>query len=282
MLLHGVDALHAAAGQATAIPGFTAYNLETVKAVCAAAESTGLPVILQAGSSGFRHAGRQPLAGLAIAAAQASGAHIGVHLDHSRDPDEITACIDLGYTSVMVDGSTLPFAENVDLTRRIVTRAHAAGVWVEAELGALAGDEDVSTDATATAVTDPEEAARFVEQTGVDALAVAVGNVHGLTGDPVSLDLERLEAIRAACPVPLVLHGASGLPSEEVHAALDRGVAKVNVNTELRRAFLTAVAENLPAASPGHDLTGVLAAARRAVDATARATALMLARLPCP
>jgi tagatose 1,6-diphosphate aldolase GatY/KbaY len=278
MLLHGTDALHRAATNATAIPGFTAYNLETAQAICAAAESAGVPVILQAGASAFRHAGREPLAHLALLAAQTSRGAVGVHLDHSRDLDEITTCIELGYTSVMVDGSHLPFADNVALTRTVVTRAHASGVWVEAELGALAGDEDVSTDARAAACTDPAEAARFAEATGVDALAVAVGNVHGLTTKPVRLDIERLAAIRGACPVPLVLHGASGLPPEDLHAAMDRGVAKVNVNTELRRAFLAAVHRRLKVASTGHDLAGLLSAGRQAVQDTAHEIALLLDR----
>jgi tagatose 1,6-diphosphate aldolase GatY/KbaY len=280
MLLHGTGALRRAAASGTAIPGFTAYNLETAQAICAAAESAGVPVILQAGASGFRHAGREQLARLALVAAQTSQGAVGVHLDHSRDLEEITACIRLGYTSVMVDGSHLPFTENVALTRTVVSWAKPAGVWVEAEIGALAGDEDVSTDARATAYTDPVEAARLVEETGVDALAVAVGNVHGLTTEPVRLDVDRLAAIRAACPVPLVLHGASGLPPGDLHAALDQGVAKVNVNTELRRAFLTAVRQRLEAASAGHDLAGLLAAGRQAVQHTAHDIALLLARRP--
>src|SRR6266545_4343314 len=213
MLLHGVEVLQRASGNATAVPGFTAYNLETAQAICAVAESAGVPVILQAGASGFRYAGREHLARLALHAADACDGDVGVHLDHSRGLDEITACIELGYTSVMVDGSHLPFAENVALARAVVDRAHGSGVWVEAELGALAGDEDVSINAASNAKTDPAEAARFVEQTGVDALAVAVGNVHGLTDTPARLDIDRLQAIHQVCPVPLVLHGASGLPA---------------------------------------------------------------------
>ncbi len=274
MLLRGAGVLTEAARGRTAVAGFTAYNLETVQAIRAAAEATGAPVILQAGASGFRHGG-WALAHLALAAAADSSARIGVHLDHSRDLEEIRACLDLGYTSVMVDGSHLPFRENVELTREAAELAHAAGAWVEGELGALAGDEDRSTDARSGAFTDPREAARFVEETGVDALAVAVGNVHGFTSTPVRLDFDRLAEIHASCPVPLVLHGASGLPPADREAALDRGVAKVNVNTELRQAFLAAVEEALP--DDGHDLAGVLAAGRRAVERVAHRTALELA-----
>jgi fructose-bisphosphate aldolase class II/tagatose 1,6-diphosphate aldolase GatY/KbaY len=265
MLLHGTDALKQAAHAGHALPGFVAYNLETVQGITAAAEAAGRPVLIQAGSSAFKHAGREALMRLALDAAAHSTARLGVHLDHSRDLDEITACLDAGYTSVMVDGSHLPFAENVALTWEAVRRARDHGAWVEAELGALPGDEDVSTDAVAqtAAMTAPRQAAEFVAATGVDALAV--GNVHGFTKHPVRLDLERLAAIHEAVPVPLVLHGASGLPVEELHGALARGVAKVNVNAELRRACLEATRAALPAALPGSDVVSLWAAGRDAV-----------------
>ena len=267
MLLHGTDALKEAAASGHALPGFVAYNLETVQGITAAAEAAGRPVVIQAGSSPFKHAGREALMRLALDAAARSTAPLGVHLDHSRDLDEITACLEAGYTSVMVDGSHLPFAENIALTKEAVRRARGHGAWVEAELGALPGDEDVSTDATAqaAAMTDPQQAAAFVSATGVDALAVAVGNVHGFTRHPVRLDLERLAAIHEAVPVPLVLHGASGLPVDELHGALARGVAKVNVNAELRRAFLEATRVTLPSALPGSDVVSLWAAGRDAV-----------------
>lgn len=272
MLLHGTDALKQAAATGHALPGFVVYNLETVQGITAAAEAAGTPVLIQAGSSPFKHAGREALMRLALDAAEDSAtARLGVHLDHSRDLDEITACLETGYTSVMVDGSHLPFAENIALTKEAVRRARHHGAWVEAELGALPGDEDVSTDAVATeaAMTDPVRAAEFVAATGVDALAVAVGNVHGFTRDPVRLDLDRLASLHELVPVPLVLHGASGLPVEELHGALARGVAKVNVNAELRRAYLEAVRTALPAALPGSDAVSVWAAGRDAVRDTA-------------
>ncbi|MFI2722542.1 ketose-bisphosphate aldolase [Streptomyces collinus] len=267
MLLHGTDALKQAAAAGHALPGFVAYNLETVQGVTAAAEAAGRPVVIQAGSSPFKHAGREALIRLALDAAARSTAPLGVHLDHSRDLDEITACLKAGYTSVMVDGSHLPFAENIALTKEAVRRARDHGAWVEAELGALPGDEDVSTDAVApaAAMTDPQQAAEFESATGVGALAVAVGNVHGFTKHPVRLDLERLAAIHNAVTVPLVLHGASGLPVEELHGALAQGVAKVNVNAELRRAYLEATRVTLPSALPGSDVVSLWAAGRDAV-----------------
>jgi len=274
----GLKALTTAYETGYALPGFVAYNLETVQAIVAAAEAhssrsnhPGHPVLIQAGSSAFKHAGREPLMRLALDAAAHSDAPLGVHLDHSRDLDEITACLRAGYTSVMVDGSHLPFAENIALTREAVRRARDHEAWVEAELGALAGDEDVSMNANTStaAMTDPSQAAEFVAETGVDALAVAVGNVHGFTSAPVCLDLDRLATIRSSTPVPLVLHGASGLPPQQLLGALSRGVAKVNVNAELRRAYLQAVSAQLPTALPGSDAVSIWSAGREAVTETA-------------
>jgi len=145
MLARGPALVLEARAAGRAVPAFTVYTLESVRAVCDAAERTGLPVILQAGSSSYGETSRSILAAAALAAARDASVPVGVHLDHSTDPEEIRDCLALGYTSVMVDGSQLPFAENVALTRAVVAHAHDAGVWVEAELGALAGDEDAST-----------------------------------------------------------------------------------------------------------------------------------------
>lgn len=280
-LLHGTDALHDAARNRRALAGLVAYNLETVQAIIAAAEQTGLPLILQAGSSAFKHAGRETLAALAVQAARRSPASIGVHLDHSRDLDEIAACIRAGYTSIMFDGSHLPFDQNVAHTRAAAVLAHDAGVWIEAELGSIAGDEDVSTDAVPhTSLTDPGQAAEFVAATGVDALAVSVGTVHGNTTRPIHLDLHRLEAIHSATPVPLVLHGASGVPTAQLSAVIARGVAKINVNTELRSAYLEAVADLFPQALSNSDAVATWTVARTAVMQTAaRIVTLFAGRL---
>lgn len=241
MLARGTSILTEARSEGSAIAGITAYTLESIRAICAAAEQTGRAVVIQAGSSSFRGVGREPLAAAALAAAAASSVPIGVHLDHATDPQEISACIALGYTSVMFDGSHLPFEENVALTRSVVEEAAAADVWVEAELGGLSGDEDASSNAEAGELTDPDQAAEFAERTGVDALAVAVGTVHGFTSRPVHVDLPRLHRISALTSIPLVLHGASGLPDAVITAALAAGVAKVNINAELRRAHLSAL-----------------------------------------
>ncbi|HWE13479.1 MAG TPA: class II fructose-bisphosphate aldolase [Solirubrobacteraceae bacterium] len=271
MLVRGNAPLQAAHAERRAIAAFSVYNLEQVRAVCRAATGERTHVIIQAGSSAFAHAGRAPLAALAVAAAHECDAQLGVHLDHSHDLEEIQACLEAGYSSVMIDGSGLAFDQNVGLTSRVVELAHPYGAWVEAELGAIAGDEDRSAEVQpASMMTSPSLAAAFVQATAVDALAVAVGNVHGIPAKAVSLDLERLAAIREHTDLPLVLHGASGLPDDQVRDAIGLGVAKVNVNTELRRAYRVAaiaLASNPPA---GDSLSDLLAPVIDAVEAVAR------------
>jgi ketose-bisphosphate aldolase len=258
MLATGTDILR----RGRAVAAITTYTLESTVAIVRAAERRQRPVLLSAGVSSYGAVGREPLAAAALAAARAAAVPVGVHLDHCRDPAEIDACLALGYTSVMIDGSHLPFEENVALTRAVVARAHAAGAWVEAELGALTGDEDRSGEAAAGEMTDPEQAAELAERTGVDALAVAVGNVHGFTPEPVRLDLARLRAIAAVCSAPLVLHGASGLPEADLRGAVEAGVVKVNVNAELRRAHIQALEADV-----GDD---VRALQQRAIEAMTR------------
>ncbi len=269
MLSRGTETLEKAAAGGWALPAFATYNLEMVQAVVTAAEQTNRPVIMLAGSSHFNHAGRSALMAMALHAAETSTAAVGVHLDHCRDLDEIALCVAAGYSSVMVDGSHLPFRDNIELTKAAIAIAHP-GVWVEAELGAIPGDEDISTDAVVNeAMTDPQQAAEFVERTGVDALAVSVGNVHGLTSTPIVLDLERLATIHQAIPIPLVLHGASGLPDRQLTEAVLCGVAKVNINTELRQAYLAAVKDVLPRVLSTHDSVALWRAGREAVTAAA-------------
>jgi ketose-bisphosphate aldolase len=278
MLATGTTLLTDARAGRRAIAAITTYTLESTRAICLAAERTGQPVMLQAGSGSFGAVGRAPLAAAALASAREAAVPVGVHLDHCKDPAEIDACLELGYSSVMIDGSHLEFEDNVALTRAVVERAHAAGAWVEAELGALAGDEDssgdVDVDVEPGAMTDPDQAAEFAARTGIDALAVAVGNVHGFTPVPVRLDLARLRAIAAATPVPLVLHGASGLPEEDLLGAVAAGVVKVNINAELRRAHLTALATGM--AEAGDD---VRALQHRAIEAMAKIAAAKIGLL---
>ena len=265
MLARGTQLLRAARQDGHALGAFTTYNLECTQAIIAAAERLRTPVIVQAGAAAFAYAGREPLAAMVLAIAAKSPVAVGVHLDHSRDLEEIASCIALGYTSVMIDGSNLPFKSNIAITREAVTLAHDSGVWIEGELGSIGGDENISINADRTSqMTDPELVRTFINETGVDALAVAVGNVHGITTD-VEIDLARLRAVQDETSVPLVLHGASGLQDEVLRAVVRIGVAKINVNTELRRAFFDGLRHGLSTAE-GDSIDAVMRPARRAVE----------------
>jgi tagatose 1,6-diphosphate aldolase GatY/KbaY len=253
-----------------AVIGFSIYNLEQGIAVVRAAEHEQLPVLLQAGSSAFAYSGRAALAQLAVGLRSEAFTPVGVHLDHCTDLAEIDACLEFGYTSVMFDGSALPLDDNIRLTCQVVARAREHGAWVEAELAGIAGDEDRTAAASASAFTDPEVAARFVERTGVDALAVAIGNVHGVPAAPVRLDFDLLERIRDTVDVPLVLHGASGLPDEDIQQAIGLGVAKLNVNTELRRAFRDALLQTAVSPPDSDSLPALLAPVVSATEQAAR------------
>ena len=245
MLVAMTALLTAAQADGYAVGAFNVYNLEGVRAVVTAAEETRSPAILQLHPAALRHGG-PPLVALCLAAARASAVPLSVHLDHSTSADAIRAALDAGVPSIMADGSHLSYAENVAFTREMAALAQARGAAVEAELGRLTGSEDdVTVAAYEARLTDPMQAADFVARTGVEALAVCIGNVHGPYRDRPSLDFERLAAIRAAVSVPLVLHGASGLPESLVRRAITRGVCKFNVNTEVRAAYVDALREQL-------------------------------------
>jgi ketose-bisphosphate aldolase len=240
-LARGVELLRQARHDGRAVAAMTVYSLEWMRGICDAAEALSAPVILQAGSAGFASVGWQGLATASLAVAKAASVAVGVHLDHSRDLEEVRQCVSLGYSSVMFDAADLEFAENVARTKAVVLVAHANDVWVEGELGFVAGDESVSNEVTAASLTTPDKAEEYVARTGIDALAVSIGNVHGMASTAVRLDFERLRAVRAVVDVPLVLHGTSGLDDRDLAEAVRLGIAKVNINTELRRAYLEAV-----------------------------------------
>lgn len=261
----GLDELTSARREGRGIVAATAYDTVGIEAIVAAGERSGRPVIAQIGSSAFRHVDEAGLIAAARAVIDRSPSPVGLHLDHSRSLEEIRRCLDSGYTSVMADGSHLDFAGNVALTTAAVELARSYDAWVEAELGRIDGDEDRSTAvADSGGLTHPDEAGRFVADTGVDALAVSVGNVHGRPAAPVRIRLDLLGSLAEAVQVPLVLHGVSGIDGETLAAACHLGVAKFNVNADLRAAYLGAVAEW--AREPGgDDLLGALRLARRRV-----------------
>jgi tagatose 1,6-diphosphate aldolase GatY/KbaY len=243
MLVSTAELLKGARQGGYAIGAFNVYNLEGASAVVAAAEAARSPVMLQILPTALQHGG-PPLVALCLSAAGEASVPMSVHLDHSPSADDIQAALDTGLTSVMADGSHLPFSDNVAFTRHIADLVHERGGIVEAELGRLTGTEDGLTIPEYEArLTNPGEAADFVAQTDADALAVCIGNVHGRYPGEPDLDFERLDAIRNTVAVPLVLHGASGLPEAMVRRSIELGVTKFNVNTEVRAAYLEAVRE---------------------------------------
>ena len=249
-----------------AIGAFNVNNMEIVQGIVDAAKIEQAPLILQVSAGARKYARPAYLVKLVEAAIEDSGLDICLHLDHGEDFDICKKCVDDGFTSVMVDGSKHPFEENIELTKKVVEYAHAHGVVVEAELGKLAGVEDnISVDERSAKFTDPDEAREFVERTGVDSLAIAIGTSHGaykFKGDPY-LDFERLKEIHALIPeTPLVLHGAStvlrefvdrcneyggeipgaqGVPEEMIREATKYGICKVNIDTDLRLAMTAEV-----------------------------------------
>lgn len=226
-----------------AVPGFCVWNAETMAAVLAAAQSERAPVILMCGPSEFSLLPPKLLADLARRAVQEVDIPVALHLDHGDHLDRCRECLEAGFSSVMIDASARPLAENVALTRQVVEWARPFGATVEGELGILGRADGATAEGTeepfpaSSGLTDPEEAAAFVQQTGVDALAVAIGNAHGLYSGLPQFDFERLERIAARVPVPLVLHGGSGTPEADLQRAIRTGICKVNVASELVRAF---------------------------------------------
>ena len=225
-----------------AVAAFNIHNLETLKAVIKAASDMRAPLILQTTPGTVKHAGLKYLVAMADAASQETGLPIALHLDHSEDLDLLKECADGGYTSVMYDGSKLPFEQNIAGTKEAVEYAHARGVQVEAELGRLGGrEENINVTDYEASLTDPASATEFIEKTGIDSLAVAIGTAHGLYKGTPKLDYERLKEIKRMVDVPLVLHGASDVPDEMIEKAVSCGINKINIATDLKIAFANAL-----------------------------------------
>jgi fructose-bisphosphate aldolase class II len=226
-----------------AVGAFNTNNLEITLSIVEAAEVERSPLILAVSPGAMAYAGVAYIAAIARVASEEADVPISLHLDHGTSLEEVGTCLEHGFSSVMIDGSKLPFEENVELTRKVVEMARAAGVSIEAELGRLVGTEDeISVSEREASMTDPDQAAEFVEKTGIDALAVSIGNAHGWYKGEPKLDFERLRLIRAKVDIPLVLHGASGIPDDMIREACSIGVDKINIDTEVRDAFRQAVA----------------------------------------
>ena len=240
-----------------AVGAFTCYDLLGFEAVVRAAESYRAPVIILVSPASFRVEGGGRLVEAFGAAAKTSPVEVLVQLDHASDERLIERAADCGVEAVMADGSKLPFAENLAFARSVAGSMRPLGVGVEAELGRVEGHEDEAGETLSGATTEPGETEEFVEKSGVDCLAVAVGNVHGhYTGTP-ELDWGRLEEVRGRIPTPLFLHGASGLSEVDLERAVSLGVAKFNVNTELRTAYFRRLGEDLGAKAATVNLKGL-------------------------
>jgi fructose-bisphosphate aldolase class II len=220
-----------------AVGGFEVWNLESIQAVIGAAEALAQPVILQVGPGEADYAGLEDISHAAIFHARRAKGPVVLHLDHGDTFERVMQCINHGFTSVMLDLSHLPYAENIAATKEVVRAAHACGVSVEGEMDRIGGGEtgiDVPDDAH---LTNPDQAVEFVRQTGIDAFAVAIGTVHGFYKGEPNIRLGLLEKIAARVSIPLVLHGGSGTPDADVRRAVEIGIAKVNICTEFVAAF---------------------------------------------
>ena len=228
-----------------AIGAFNVNNMEIIQGITEAAAELKAPLILQVSKGARAYANRTYLKKLVEAAVIETGLPIVLHLDHGDSFETCKSCIDGGFTSVMIDASSKPFEENIEITKSVVRACHAAGIPVEAELGKVGGKEDDLDGGNGNGYTVPSEAAEFAERTGVDSLAVAIGTAHGVYKGTPKLDMERLSEIRKVVSVPLVLHGTSGVPDDAVRECVARGMCKVNYATDLRIAFSKGLKEYL-------------------------------------
>lgn len=225
-----------------AVAAFNFSNAETAQAIVEECTALRSPAVLMTGLWEIPLLGARMMADIAASLASRTDVPVCLQLDHAQDREVVRECIQAGFSSVMIDGSHLDFEQNVAVTRAVMEIARAEGVDVEGELGLVGRADDAALEGHApSSPTDPARAAEFVERTGIQALAVAIGNAHGIYPQRPALDFERLEAIRRATPVPLVLHGGSGTPPDQLRRAIEIGITKVNIARELSQAYLHAV-----------------------------------------
>ncbi|MGD1049091.1 MAG: class II fructose-1,6-bisphosphate aldolase [Candidatus Krumholzibacteriaceae bacterium] len=294
MLVTNKELMSAARKGKYAVGAFNINNMEFLQAITGAAEELGSPAIIALSEGAIKYAGFRNIVSMVRLTAEEKKVPISLHLDHGKDMDVIVKCIEGGFTSVMIDGSALPFEENIAVTRAVVEKARPKGVSVEGELGKLAGIEDnVSVAERDAMLTDPAQAAEFVKRTGVDALAIAVGTSHGaykFKGE-ANLALDRISEIASRVSTLLVLHGASGVKQENVDLAnkfgaaikgakgvpdaaiieaIRRGITKVNIDTDMRIAFTAYVRKALAEKPEEIDPRKVLGPGRDAIAAVVR------------
>lgn len=229
-----------------AIPAFNIHNLETMQVIVETVAEYQSPVILAGTPGTYSYAGTENIIQIANELSKKHHVPLAVHLDHHEEFSDIANKINAGVRSVMIDGSHLPFDENITLVKQVVEYAHRYDVSVEAELGRLGGvEDDLIVDSKDALYTNPQQAIEFVKKTNIDSLAIAIGTAHGLYKSEPKLDFERLSEIRSVIDIPLVLHGASGVPDKDVRECIQRGICKVNIATELKIAFSDALKQYL-------------------------------------
>jgi fructose-bisphosphate aldolase class II len=263
----------AALDRGGAVAAFNAITLEHAEAIAGAADDCGTSLIIAISENTVRFHGGQlaPISAAVAAVARLASVPIALHLDHVTDDALVESAAGAGFSSLMYDGGALSYPDNVDRTRRARAVARAAGLWVEAELGYVGGKPDAPQSAHAPGVrTDPDEALRFVAETGVDALAVAVGSSHAMTSRAAVLDLALIEILRDRLDVPLVLHGSSGVPDHALHDAVVAGMTKINIGTAVNVAMTGAIRRSLAIEESLVDPRPYLAAARDEIAATVR------------
>ena len=275
MLVHIHDIVKKAQKGKYAIPAFNVCNLETVLGVVRAAEKLKSPVIIQISEATIRYAGLDAISAIIETVASRPGKfQAAMHLDHGKDWELVKACIAIGFSSVHRDGSDKEFKENIKLTRQAVVYGHNRGVWVQGELGALPGKEGMTAKISAVdraaAMTDPIKAKEFVEKTGVDSLAISVGTIHGSFVGQEKIEFPRLTAIKKnVINTPLVLHGASGTPADQLKKAVKSGVTIINIDTDLRIAFTRKLQETIKTIGTIYDPRKVLGPSIDAVQLAA-------------
>lgn len=261
------DLLASAEKGGYAVGAFNVNNMEIVQGIVAAANETESPVILQASQGAIKYAGLRFVVALARIAEAEAKVPVALHLDHGTSFEQAMACIREGFSSVMFDGSHLPLEENIRWTSLVVQVAHAVGVSVEGEIGRIGGTEDdISVSEWEASLADPDEAVRFAKETGIDALAAAIGSAHGFYKGEPKLDFDRLERIHKDTGLPMVLHGGSGIPDDAIKRAIQLGVRKINVDTELRHAFVTRMREVMAERPDEIDPRKILGPAKEALQ----------------
>lgn len=254
-----------------AVGAFNCNNMEIVQAIIAAAEAENSPVIIQASQGAIKYAGIEYITALTKIAAGNSNVPVALHLDHGTSFAQVMQCARYGFSSVMIDGSKLQLEENIALTNKVIEAVRPLGLSVEAELGKIGGTEDDITVSEKEALfTDPSEAERFVQATKVDALAIAIGTAHGQYKGVPKLDFERLSKIREIISTPIVLHGSSGVPDDALREGISRGVSKINIDTNIREAFVRAARSVLEENAKEIDPRKMLGPAREAATAIIR------------